>query len=597
MNPSESSTSTVGQRLLAALTTQQAQTLLGLVAHHGLLAGLDEQLRTADPDLADTVRRFLAAETSPQPAVAPSDQKALEVWNDLWSDWETHLSELGDAEGKYANHEEHWHPPYFDPTALTDDLEDVARQMLEWLELAFPLAQEPDLFRASLAEIDTGIQSYPDWMQPFEDRCALGPQATTCVLRWTWLGLKNQPSPGPKVADAIHSLENKLKQVALDDDACVQFFSQLPDAVAPDILAHLGGRDYVEAVAQVRSVWHRIRHAYEERFDPAAHLRTCAEHLADDWRYGEPLIANALTRGDLAAAERFVEATLSSLLRSDPEEPWRPELGLLPESKYYRPPEEVEAIPRLLGQWESVAAQRGRAKRAATCRLQRALLEHAEDWPAVLEAFATFHRDAGAPAVADELLARWRERTVAACFGYDQPNAKPTDSWVYWLIEARRDPASHQARLLEHLSAWLDCCAEDAAFFKKHWHSLALLTRSLPQAVRVKQQCPTFDSHVLGPALSVTPKRSASLQEALHFLRDAIARFDPMAIWREHLRTLVPQPGAAGGSYYREPALWMKALSEVNRIGYDQLLAQWKTGHKRRRNLWAEMAATKCPGI
>ena len=85
--------------------------------------------------------------------------------------------------------------------------------------------------------------------------------------------------------------------------------------------------------------------------------------------------------------------------------------------------------------------------------------------------------------------------------------------------------------------------------------------------------------------------------EALRFLGEATARVDPLPIWRQHLHTLVPNPGAAGSSYYREPALWMKALSEVNSAGYDQLLARWKTEYKRRRNLWAEMATAKCPGI
>ena len=597
MNPSESSTSTVGQRLLAALTTQQAQILLGLVAQHGLLAGLDEKLRAADPDLADTVCRFLAAETSTQPVVAPSDQKALETWNDFWGDWESRISELGDAEGAYANQEEHWHPPYFDSRALTDDLEKDARRLLEWLESAFPLVQEPDLFRASLAEIESGIQSYPDWMQPFDDCCVLGPQATTCVLRWTWLGLAHEPSPGPQLADSIHSLDNELKQVGLDDEACVQFFSSLPDATARDILAHLGSGDYAEAVADIRSVWHRIRHEYEKRFDPAAHLRTCAEHLAGDWRYGEPLIADALARGDLAGAEKFVEATLSSLLRLNPEEPWRPELSLLPDKTCYSAVAEDETIPKLLDQWETIAAQRGRAKRAAACRLQRALLKHAHDWPAVLEAFAAFRHDAGASAVAGELLSQWRERAVAACASYQEPNPKPADSWIYWLIEARCDPVAHQASFLEHLTAWLDCCAESAAFFGKHWRSLALLTRSLPQTAQIKPQCPTFHSQVLMPATNFEAKLLASLGEALGFLSDATARVDPLAIWRQHLHTLVPSPGATGGSSYHEPALWMKALSEVNSAGYNQLLARWKTEYKRRRNLWAEMSAAKCPGI
>jgi hypothetical protein len=557
---------------------------------------LDGKLRAVDPDLADTVRRF-ATDQPAKPAAAISDQKTLEIWSNFWSDWESHISELGDAEGTYADHEEHWHPPYFDPTALTDDLEQDAGRLLEWLERAFPLMKEPDLFRTSLAEIDAGIQSYPDWMQPVEDRCVLGPLATTCVLRWTWLGLAKEPSPGPQLTDSIHSLGDELEQVALAADACVQFFSQLPDAAALEILAHLRGNAYAEAVADVHSVWHRIRHEYEQRFDPSAHLQTCAKHLAEDWRYGEPLVADALTREDLGEAEKFVEATLSSLLRADSEEPWRPELGLLPESRYYRPPEEGEAIPRLLAQWEAIANQRGRTKRGAACRLQRALHEHPHDWPSVLEDFSAFHRAAAAPAVASELFAQWRERAVAVCAVRHTPKQKPEDTWVYWLIEARRDRTSHQAQFLQHTQAWLDCGFQSPAFFGQHWRSLALLTRALPQAARIKDQCPTFNLQVLMPEANIEPKLLASLGEALAFLGDATAGLDPLPIWRQHLHTLVPSPGAAAGSCYRESALWMKALCEVNPASYDQVLAHWKTEFKRRRNLWSEMVAAKCRGL
>jgi hypothetical protein len=433
-------------------------------------------------------------------------------------------------------------------------------------------------------------------MQPFEDCCVLGPEATTCVLRWTWLGLANEPSPGARFAESLHSLESEMEQVALDTPSAVRFIIQLPEAVGRDILARVQHGDYAEALADVHSVWHRVRHEYEKRFDPSAHLRTCAEHLGEDWRYGEPLISDALARGDLAGAEKFVEATLSSLLRADPDEPWRPELGLVPENRYYRPDEEAAAIPKLLDQWGAVAAKRGRAKRAAACRMQRALHEHPHEWPAVLKDFTTFHDEGGAPAVAEELFAQWRARAVAACADDRTPKAKPEETWVYWLIEARRDPARHQPQFLEHARAWLDGCLQSATFFSKRWHSLALFTRAVPHMARVKDRCPTFNSQVLMPATGVEPRLLASVGDALALLGDPAADLDPLPVWEKHLHTLVPSPGAAGGSCYREPALWMKALSEVNPASYEKLLSQWKTEFKRRRNLWAEMASVCCPG-
>jgi hypothetical protein len=67
-----------------------------------------------------------------------------------------------------------------------------------------------------------------------------------------------------------------------------------------------------------------------------------------------------------------------------------------------------------------------------------------------------------------------------------------------------------------------------------------------------------------------------------------------MPVWRDHLHTLVPNPGRLSGSY-GEPAAWMKALSEINRSRYDTLLARWRTEFKLRRNLWKDMASAGCP--
>ena len=102
-------------------------------------------------------------------------------------------SRIAFQSGDYANHDEHWHPPYFDPYALAEDLDVVAVKLAPGLDRAFALADEPGLFDDALAEIDRGIASYPDSVQMNEDVCTLGPHATTCALRWIWLGLATKP--------------------------------------------------------------------------------------------------------------------------------------------------------------------------------------------------------------------------------------------------------------------------------------------------------------------------------------------------------------------------------------------------------------------
>jgi hypothetical protein len=101
---------------------------LDVLAGTGALSRLPEELRTVDPDLADTVQRFVREEDSAAAKhsdAAVSNRKLLEIWNDLWGRWNSHVCEVGDEEGEYVFKDNDWEPPYFDPTALAEDLEQI----------------------------------------------------------------------------------------------------------------------------------------------------------------------------------------------------------------------------------------------------------------------------------------------------------------------------------------------------------------------------------------------------------------------------------------------------------------------------------------
>jgi hypothetical protein len=589
----------LGKKLLAALTEQQIERLLDVVTSTGALATLDEPLRAIDLDLAQTVRALIglaepASAASGQSAV--SDQKALETWNGLCAEWESHVSEVGDEEGPYAIKDREWDPPYFDPAALAEDLEKVAQQMFEWLDRAFPLAKEPDLFAEALQRIDENIGAYPEWMQGGDDFCELGPHATACVLRWTWLACEGQAGRGRAFLRRVYDLERDSNRVGLDGEACFKFFVALPEECWREIHSHLSGDDYAAARADVRSVWHRVHHHLEQRFDPTAHLRSCEMHLPTDWHYGEALIAAALKRKDNVQAELWMARTFASFLRWPEDEVWRPEDSLLPSDGYHYGAVDTDAALKLLEQWETIARSGKDLGRVASCQLQRAIFTSSFDWPEVLRAFEEFQENGGARKVAEKLFTAWRNRTAERCACGSAQQQRPEDSWITWLLEARRAPAKHKGTLFDHLDVWFECLQKHGAFFEKQWRSLALLTRVLPARLRYKARFPVFHAHVLVPSLGLDAKLEQSLREALAFLGSDLTQVDPMPIWEKHLYALVPSPGGSG-SYYRESALWMQALSEVNQADYDKLLADWRVVHRRRRNLWAEMTALKLPGL
>ena len=275
-----SSSASVGTRLRAALTDEQIQTLLDVAAEAGHLQAVDDRLRSADPNLADTVRRILLKPGTQSEAVA-SSQKTMEIWNELWAAWTGHAAEVGDEEGPYANHEEHWHPPYFDHGALAEDLEEAAGPLSEWIDRAFPLVKEPDVFLESLAEIDHNMRSLPEWFQPVEDNFALGPHATLCVLRWTWHGLADQSEPGRKLVDLLFGLEIPDKHSELDQITCCDFIWGLPEDASRQIHAYLREPQFFEILTNLRSMWQRRNGAVLQRDLGLMNLSAAA---AKSWR-------------------------------------------------------------------------------------------------------------------------------------------------------------------------------------------------------------------------------------------------------------------------------------------------------------------------
>jgi hypothetical protein len=61
------------------------------------------------------------------------------------------------------------------------------------------------------------------------------------------------------------------------------------------------------------------------------------------------------------------------------------------------------------------------------------------------------------------------------------------------------------------------------------------------------------------------------------------------------LHRIVPDPAVAYGSRYETHAAWTKALHEMNAENCKRLLAQWRETHKRRRNLWRDLASRGLP--
>jgi hypothetical protein len=592
-----------GALLVQSLTSEQLAWLLDVVfgdpetiARHG------ERLKQADADMAEAVSRALDPNGGDGAADArrgtdskrrtDSDQKILERWKALWSRWDEIVSEVGDEEGRYVSQDADWEPPYFDPSALASDLDEVAADMEGMLDAAFGLVQDVELFSEAIKEIGENISAYPEGMGTEED-CVLETHATRCALRWMWLAAQAETQPGRRFIETVRELEAKAQMTALDDAASVEFFASLPQSACRDVYERLQCDDFAEEHGKPYSTWHKINHLYEERFDPRRHLETCREHLDRNWRYGKPLVEDAMTRGDYRDADAWLERTFAAYLGGGRNKVWRPDGSLLLVERRYGWSDDADGMGDLLNCWADVLEKRGEKPVAAASRFQAAAYRAPENWKAVIGAFKKA-RSPEAGSVLDRLFIEWQTEMTRRSVSHERDDAFLACTWIHWLIAADLDAAAGRKTFVERVLGWLRELCTDGKAFERDWPLLARLTADLPGIDGLRQRCPAFCDVVLpkkGQASELEKARREGLQrmEAGECLEPALK------VWRSMLHRIVPDPAVAYGSRYETHVAWMQALHEMNAEDGERLLAQWRETHKRRRNLWRDLASRGLP--
>jgi hypothetical protein len=158
----------------------------------------------------------------------------------------------------------------------------------------------------------------------YGEPCELEKYATSCVLKWIWSGLQHEPSSGTSLLEKVYEIEQSYELVCMNQIALVDFFVNLPANSCREIYAYLQDEAQEIDLSNVYSPWHQIKHVYESRFDSTKYLETCRSHLDHNWRYGRPLIDDALNRNEFQGAERWLEKTFSSFLERKRKGKWYP---------------------------------------------------------------------------------------------------------------------------------------------------------------------------------------------------------------------------------------------------------------------------------
>ena len=156
----------MGEILMQSLTTDQIARFLDVVFAAGDVSQYVNGFKKADPDMAQTIERVLKMNSGevqrPRVPRVASNQRILEHWNSLWDRWQDIGFDVGDEKSKYAVQDAHWEAPYFDGYALSDDLEEIAADMLRSIDSVFDLVKKPGIFHAAMEEIDSNISSYSE---------------------------------------------------------------------------------------------------------------------------------------------------------------------------------------------------------------------------------------------------------------------------------------------------------------------------------------------------------------------------------------------------------------------------------------------------
>lgn len=590
--------SSIGEMLMKSLTSEQIGSLLTAVSASSDLNIYMDKFEKMDPDMATTVKKVLALDQGSanrgETRRLASLQRTMETWFSLWRNFDDILSEVGDEDGKYAAQDNHWESPYFDGWRLARDLEPIAEELLTLIEEVYDQVNDPDLFSKALDEIDDQIGLYPEWMgveygEPF----VLQEKLTQCVLKWLWLSSQHERHPGRTFAEKAFSLKNSFEMVALDGNAQTDFFVRLPDGVCREIHEFLMQGELDLDLDDTYSAWHHINHHYEERFDAGKYLESCRKYLAKNWRYGQPLVENALKQKDFQKAQSFLVKTFSSYLGERRKKKWRPETSLLLIEARPFLDRGDEEIGSLLKNWAEVARRLNHPGRGAAAEFQAVSFHSPEKWDTVLKAYRRLSKPDTQKALGP-LFIQWKNEMAGRSRPYFMDSRKVTDTWIHWLIDALLDGKQDNGWFLKKLDEWLSDLKANAKALKKQWHWLALLTRDLPNTKKIKEKYPFFWETAL-PEDDFQRDLTVSRRKGLRKMKVGPCLKTVMEIWQRHLRHIVPDPASAYKSNYEEYALWAQALLELNKDEYSVLINHWRKKHNRRRNLWREMKAMHLP--
>ncbi|MEM7532344.1 MAG: hypothetical protein AAF639_09210 [Chloroflexota bacterium] len=610
-------TAQTGTQIIESLTQQEIASFLDALLTEVPTETVTQVLAQLSPDTGQTLEKILYGsqtskdeEETSSTDLYPSLAKQQETWQRLWDEWQAIVDEAAQEEGTYMVQDEDWEPPYFDTHAYEKDLESVVIKMQPLMVTAAQHRFPPDhsfvdALRYAEETIYNGI---PDWIELYEN-FDMGEIVTQCVLQWEWIKNDDEGAEVADFAERIYNVEGTFNHTTLHENTVLDFFyDELSEKhqrmIFEKINANKDSALWKSELSDSNSAWHYIYMYYVSEFAPEQYLDKLRPTIAQTWKNGLPILEDLLAKHEYAECLVVVDETLKSLLsrKIRDDETWEPTQSLLlPKAEHYTGPDGgYGSEKKLLDYYRQAATGVGNAELANTIYLQQMVFHHFYDWQKMLDAFAqtpvavTTH-DALYQAWRDLLINRTRPAVPYSLYS-GQRRGEPVDIWwLDWLfrsiVDYPKDITKGQGYFHRQMEQWLAALPAKGHDKGDDYRFLRLLTRDLNEIDDTEfSPYPQFINGVIEPSQLAT-KDDKSRQHFLRLMASSTLPASVMAYWRANLVHYVPRPENATHSNYESHASWMSTLKEVTPSDYEMLLAEWHRKHKRRRNLWRDMAA------
>ena len=386
--------------------------------------------------------------------------------------------------------------------------------------------------------------------------------------------------------------------ISLDDDAVVDFFTQLSETEQQCILAEFSANKeaslWKTTLDNISSPWHHIYMHLINQYAPERYFVNMRATIEQQWQNGLLVIEDFLAQQDYSQSLSVIQETLNALLQSSQVgNSWTPETSLLFTiiSRTHYSNQNWENEKTLLHYYQQTARGLDESERANALEIQKIAFTHSYDWSTMFQAFTEVPISEN---IQQALFQSWRDyivrRAKPRSYYLEFQGAKNFENWrLHWLIDSIADLQKGKTWFQEKITSWLTNLPLDKAELGEEYNLLRLLTKDL---IEIRNQptnfYPRFYRVVIQPEkLSSADDESRQIYLQQYAPSDLWERV--LTYWREQLHHFIPQPELAQKSDYTQHAQWMTALKELNPNNYETLLQQWKIDHRRRSNLWKAM--------